>query len=117
MSDKPKSDRGGVELTLPHVVAARKSRKQMDSRRRRPENKWRHTAAYKRLRDAFIRGNPKCVICEAEGRFTIATVVDHIEPVSEGGNAFDWGNLQSLCETCHNRKTGREVQARRRKRP
>lgn len=34
--------------------------------------------------------------------------VDHIVPVSEGGHPFDPGNLQTLCEDCHQEKTSRE---------
>jgi 5-methylcytosine-specific restriction endonuclease McrA len=34
--------------------------------------------------------------------------VDHIRPVSEGGHPFDPGNLQTLCEDCHQRKTSLE---------
>jgi len=34
--------------------------------------------------------------------------VDHITPVSEGGHPFDPGNLQTLCEECHQEKTSQE---------
>jgi len=38
--------------------------------------------------------------------------VDHITPVSEGGHPFDPGNLQTLCEDCHQEKTAREAAER-----
>lgn len=38
--------------------------------------------------------------------------VDHIEPISEGGHPFDPGNLQTLCEECHQEKTARENRER-----
>lgn len=31
--------------------------------------------------------------------------VDHIEPISEGGNKFDESNLRTLCAECHREKT------------
>lgn len=48
----------------------------------------------------------KCVKCNAIGRLE----VDHILPVrSHPERAFDLSNLQSLCVTCHSRKTRIEV--------
>lgn len=37
--------------------------------------------------------------------------VDHIRPLSRGGDHFDLGNLQALCKSCHSRKTARERRA------
>jgi hypothetical protein len=41
-------------------------------------------------------------MCEQQGRVTAATVADHV--VQHEGNAdlFWYGELQSLCATCHN---------------
>jgi 5-methylcytosine-specific restriction protein A len=36
---------------------------------------------------------------------TPAIVVDHVVPLKMGGERFDWANLQSLCASCHNRKS------------
>lgn len=33
---------------------------------------------------------------------TAASVVDHIVPVSQGGEFWDEANWQPLCATCHN---------------
>lgn len=40
--------------------------------------------------------------------------VDHITPVADGGHPFDPGNLQTLCEDCHRKKTARENSERTR---
>lgn len=54
-----------------------------------------------RLR-ALRRDRFKCVACGATGRLE----VDHIEPVRTAPEkAFDPDNLQSLCPSCHTRKT------------
>jgi hypothetical protein len=38
----------------------------------------------------------------AQGHHVIATVVDHVIPHRGDHNAFMHGQLQSLCESCHN---------------
>jgi 5-methylcytosine-specific restriction protein A len=47
-----------------------------------------------------------------DDRLTEAKEVDHIKPISEGGEAFDIGNLQSLCVSCHAKKSAKEGQIR-----
>jgi 5-methylcytosine-specific restriction endonuclease McrA len=37
-----------------------------------------------------------------------ARVVDHIRPVRRGGAFWDIHNLQTMCESCHNSKSGKE---------
>jgi 5-methylcytosine-specific restriction protein A len=40
--------------------------------------------------------------------------IDHIKPISEGGEPLDIDNLQTLCKECHAIKTGRETAKRNR---
>lgn len=63
---------------------------------------------WKRLRKVFILANPLCVNCMENGIIQKATVVDHIKTIRSGGSPTDLSNLQSLCDTCHNQKSGRE---------
>jgi 5-methylcytosine-specific restriction protein A len=37
--------------------------------------------------------------------------VDHVVPVAQGGARWSEDNLQTLCKSCHSRKTAREVWA------
>ncbi len=53
------------------------------------------------------RDNHLCQSCLAKGRPTPANHVDHIRPKSKGGTD-DHGNLQSLCQECHDEKTAQE---------
>lgn len=48
---------------------------------------------------------PLCAECLKEGRYTPATLVDHIKPIREGGARLDMANLQSLCWSCHSAKS------------
>jgi 5-methylcytosine-specific restriction protein A len=65
-----------------------------------------------RLRKAKLSRDPMCEACKMGGVLVIAAVVDHIVPVREGGARLDIDNLQSLCHSCHSRKTLRERTAK-----
>ena len=58
---------------------------------------------WQRERLAYLHQNPLCVMCQAEGRVTAASVVDHIVP-HKGDPKLMWdrGNWQSLCAPHHN---------------
>jgi 5-methylcytosine-specific restriction endonuclease McrA len=45
-------------------------------------------------------------MCEQQGRTRLATEVDHIIPISQGGDVLDEANLQPLCHDCHIEKHG-----------
>jgi 5-methylcytosine-specific restriction endonuclease McrA len=50
-------------------------------------------------------------ICEACDE-VLATEVDHVVPIEDGGEPWAEANLSSLCSPCHGRKTMKEVRAR-----
>ena len=52
--------------------------------------------------------NPLCVQCDKDGLVTVGTVADHIVPINKGGTVFEKENIQTLCESCHNRKSASE---------
>lgn len=69
-----------------------------------------YTSAWDRARATFLRQHPLCRVCESHGRLTPASVVDHIVP-HKGDQRLFWdttNNWQSLCRSCHSRKTARE---------
>lgn len=64
-------------------------------------------AEWREARKRYLERHPLCVKCREEGRFTPATVVDHVIPHRGDKKLFwDENNWQSLCESHHNRKTG-----------
>lgn len=69
---------------------------------------------WRRFRRAHLSANPVCVECERQGRTTLAEHVDHIRPVTGPDDPafFDDANVQSLCASCHSRKTLRESRRR-----
>lgn len=68
------------------------------------------TKAWKDARRAFLKRHPLCVDCGGLGLVVEAREVDHIKP-HRGDRAlfFDRTNWQSLCRSCHSRKTAREI--------
>ena len=72
------------------------------------------------LRPAQLLREPFCRECAATGRRTPATVVDHVKPHRGDWALFvDETNLQSLCKSCHSRKTlaeNKQISARRKRR-
>lgn len=83
--------------------------------RRNPNSEFYNSTKWRRTRGAYIKKNPLCVVCQAAGIIKQAEVVDHKIPINEGGEKYKWSNLQSMCHTHHNQKSGRESQAAQRK--
>lgn len=48
-----------------------------------------------------------CEMCQASGRITIATVVDHIIPLAHGGSDQDI-NTRNLCDDHHRHVTAEQ---------
>ena len=63
---------------------------------------------WQRKRERLFRSEPLCRICGALGRVSLATEVDHVVPLAEGGSNDD-ANLQPICGDCHKAKTAEEI--------
>jgi 5-methylcytosine-specific restriction protein A len=66
---------------------------------------------WRKLRMLQLNAEPLCEHCKAAGRTTAGAEVDHIVPLSDGGE-HDLANLQTLCTACHRVKTANENQQR-----
>jgi 5-methylcytosine-specific restriction protein A len=92
----------------PAIYAAEQRRQQRRSydRARGAWKKFYSLAAWRRLRRMQLAAEPWCRHCMARGTFAPATQVDHIiDRRVRPDLALDAANLQSLCATCHSRKT------------
>ena len=68
------------------------------------------------LRPSQLMAEPWCRACAKRGVRTRATVVDHVTPHRGDWALFvDPANHQSLCKSCHDRKTAKEMAEERRK--
>ena len=62
---------------------------------------WYHTRRWRQLRALILGRSPLCVVCHGA-----ATTVDHLVPHGMSPDLFwDEANLQTLCTSCHSRKT------------
>lgn len=83
-------------------------RKQADNRRGSAAARG-YDWAWSRLRASVLSRSPLCVMCQAQGRVTVANEVDHIVPIRLAPERrLDESNLQTLCKPCHSTKTARE---------
>ena len=49
--------------------------------------------------------SPFCEECYKRGTVVTGKIVDHIIPIKDGGEPYDMNNLQTLCWSCHSRKS------------
>jgi 5-methylcytosine-specific restriction endonuclease McrA len=62
-----------------------------------------HSKRWLMVRKAVLSRDPLCVLCDR----AISTDVDHIVPMSEGGDEYSLTNLRGLCGPCHWRRHAR----------
>ena len=97
----------GARITLAVKILTKPSEpyrdnKTADERRFYSSRAWRYTSEQHRLAEPFCRE------CKREGSLVLSQCVDHIIPIRQGGDPWDAGNLQSLCNFHHNQKRKRE---------
>ena len=81
----------------------------------RVQSRFYYTAQWRRTRIAKLMSEPLCRHCKQKGISTPATDIDHIKPINpvdafdmqcgRYGHPVDYDNLQSLCKSCHAKKT------------
>ncbi len=67
-----------------------------------------NTPAWRLARKKQLDSNPFCFECLKKGKRSKATIVDHVVAIKQGGDRFNPINLQSLCWSCHSRKSIKE---------
>jgi 5-methylcytosine-specific restriction protein A len=73
---------------------------------------WQHlynSVRWQKIRRRQLMREPFCAECLKNGIFTIATDVDHVQPHRGDIILFYRGPFQSLCHSCHAKKTALEV--------
>ena len=60
----------------------------------------RSTALWTRVSRMYRRSHPNCELC-LPASIVRSEEVDHIVPLTEGGEPFDEDNLRALCRPCH----------------
>ena len=67
-----------------------------------------YNSQWTKLRDLKLMRDPLCEDCASLGHVTVATIVHHANPISEGGAVLPPLNeLVSLCAACHAKRHAR----------
>jgi hypothetical protein len=69
-----------------------------------------NTRRWKKRRELQLKIQPLCEECIVNSLTTLAGVADHIEDHKGDINLFYNGKLQSLCWSCHSKKTNKDNQ-------
>lgn len=63
------------------------------------------TKQWQDIRRIKLNNSPFCEECMKNGKVVLGKIVDHIVPIKQGGAPYDLSNLQTLCWSCHSRKS------------
>jgi len=88
MPSMPKGKYGGETKKAKNWLANPQDAELYNSR------KWRG------FRLSYLKLNPVCAKCTQSAKY-----LDHIKPISQGGEVWNLANLQGLCPSCNGRKT------------
>ena len=107
----------GCGVLVPGGYCAAHQPKRADRSEESKSWRWMYqTDTWKRLRSGQLLEEPFCRECAKRGLRTPATDVDHIRDHKGDWSIFtDRDNLESLCHSCHSRKTAREQRKNERK--
>ena len=83
--------------------------KRYDKKRDPKIKKFYSSSQWQKVRDRYLKKNPLCEHCKEKGLTEVADEVDHIIPIKVAWEKrLSSQNLQSLCKSCHAKKTARD---------
>ena len=83
--------------------------KERDKNRDPKLKKFYSSRSWRKVRNKHINDNPLCEECKDKGKVVEAEEVDHIVPLKvDWSKRLDMDNLQSLCKSCHAKKSQRD---------
>ena len=94
-------------LTL--VSDAEQERRMRHDERRGSARQRGYDWQWQQTRQVVLSQEPVCRLC----RNALASMVDHIQPIRDGGDRLAYDNLQPLCNKCHAQKTKQDLAARK----
>jgi 5-methylcytosine-specific restriction enzyme A len=100
--------RGRCDDCRREIERDRSARRRNDDKQGRAVQVY-HSKRWLMVRKHVLDRDPICKMCDK----ALSTQVDHITPMSEGGDEYNPAALQGLCDACHWRKSAREAAARR----
>jgi 5-methylcytosine-specific restriction enzyme A len=98
----------GIGYCPKHVYVESENKKQKEKTRESASARG-YSSQWRKARIGYLAKHPLCTICNDNGRIVAGNVVDHIKPhLGDKGLFWDSDNWQTLCASCHGRKTARE---------
>jgi 5-methylcytosine-specific restriction protein A len=91
-----------------------KTQQAMEDPRKAEDKRFYDSALWQKLRAQVLMKEPYCRECRRNGRVELATMVDHIHRIQDGGSRLAASNLQPLCEHHHAVKRQKESQEAKR---
>ena len=92
MANLPRKTRSRPQIKSKRVVITKP--------RKKGYYKGYNSSAWHKLRLVHLAIEPLCIMCEDDG-----VDVDHIKPIEDGGELLNPLNLQTMCKSCHSKKT------------
>jgi len=93
---------------MPTIKLLKRQRDSVPTKRKGEYQNIYQDKRWKKLRDLKAKNEPTCEECWKKGKVKPMDEVHHIIPFQQGKTpeeieslAFDWDNLISLCEPCH----------------
>jgi len=102
----------GTAYCQTHAVSEKRERDRPSEVRRRsnrPSRKWYASKAWRGKggrRERQLDAEPLCRLCPSDSK-RLAEVADHVVPHNDDYGLFWFGELQSLCKSCHDIKKQR----------
>lgn len=95
---------------MPYINKPKKDRNRRNELKRRERMKIYNSQRWRDLRAWKMLNDPICEICEESGKIAPADDVHHMisfmgvdDPARRNNLAYDYENLQSVCDECHQR--------------
>ena len=72
-----------------------------DRFKRKYKHRERYDSRWDKVRNIYIKEHPLCEECLKNEIITNARIVHHKVPIEDGGAIYDYENLMSVCDSCH----------------
>ena len=97
---------------MPHLPKSKRlswmPKKEVGQSRQFNNSKFYNSKQWKMTRKFYIKQHPLCEQCKRNKTIKGGDCVDHIKPITTGGAMVDFSNLQTLCNSCHAKKSANE---------
>jgi 5-methylcytosine-specific restriction protein A len=90
-----------------HEQRQKESKAQFDSKRGSSSERG-YDGRWQKARLTYLRHHPLCEKCQENNLITLAVLVHHIIPISDGGDRLNPDNLMALCNKCHEEIHGKD---------